>query len=237
MEINAPIFRLKRQAKLMARSENIALNKALDLVANREGFRSWSHLRASQGSSRSARAIISKLKPQDLLVLGARPGHGKTILGLELAVLAARENHQAYFFTLEDNLEKVLTRLEGLGVDYQSVHSNLIIDSSDEICAEYIEKVIAGRKARAFIVVDYLQLLDQRRSNPVLDSQLWHLKRLVESTGSILILISQIDRRFEQITRPIPIIEDIRMPNPIDLSAFTGSCFLHEGNIQLDMYD
>ena len=46
MRLSAPIYILKQQAKALARSERIPLHLALDRIANREGFRVWSHLAA-----------------------------------------------------------------------------------------------------------------------------------------------------------------------------------------------
>ena len=39
-----PVFVLKREAKQLARNESIPLHAALDRIASREGFRSWSLL-------------------------------------------------------------------------------------------------------------------------------------------------------------------------------------------------
>ena len=47
MKLSAPIYRLKRQAKLLSRAEKIPLHSALDHIARGQGFGSWSLL-ASQ---------------------------------------------------------------------------------------------------------------------------------------------------------------------------------------------
>lgn len=46
MKLSVPIHVLKRKAKLIARQQRIPLNRALDLVAQEEGFKSWSLLSA-----------------------------------------------------------------------------------------------------------------------------------------------------------------------------------------------
>jgi len=38
-----------------------------------------------------------------MVLIGARPGHGKTLLGLELAALAELIDRTGYFFTLDYN--------------------------------------------------------------------------------------------------------------------------------------
>ncbi|RMB04577.1 hypothetical protein [Eilatimonas milleporae] len=39
MKLSAPVFRLKRRARTLAREEKIPLHQALDRLARREGFR------------------------------------------------------------------------------------------------------------------------------------------------------------------------------------------------------
>ncbi|TGR60188.1 DNA helicase, partial [Mesorhizobium sp. M2D.F.Ca.ET.223.01.1.1] len=46
MRLSAPVYYLKRQARLLSRGENVPLHQALDRVAAREGFGSWSLLAA-----------------------------------------------------------------------------------------------------------------------------------------------------------------------------------------------
>ena len=42
MKLSAPVYRLKREARLLSRRGNIPLHKTLDRIAATEGFRSWS---------------------------------------------------------------------------------------------------------------------------------------------------------------------------------------------------
>ena len=46
MKLSAPIYRLKRKAKLISQHKNIQLHQALDGVAVEEGFSAWSLLAA-----------------------------------------------------------------------------------------------------------------------------------------------------------------------------------------------
>src|SRR3546814_178602 len=79
MKLSAPIFRLKRQAKLLSRETNAPLHASLDEVAKREGYRGWSHLASSSSHDRSAPKLLAHFVAGDLVLLGARPGHGKTL--------------------------------------------------------------------------------------------------------------------------------------------------------------
>ena len=82
MKLSAPVHRLKRQARLMSRQEAIPLHAALDRVAAREGFVSWSLLSARLSAASPAARLFAELAPGDLVLVGARPGHGKTVLSL-----------------------------------------------------------------------------------------------------------------------------------------------------------
>ena len=234
MRLSVPIFRLKRQAKLLARDSGIPLHEALDRLAKDEGFRSWSHLAASASEPRPAGEILSRLSPGDLVLLGARPGHGKTLLALELIVEAAKCGRQGFFFTLEYHEGEVLSRIRSLGVDPKSIETSFRLDASDDICADRIIAKLEAAPRDAIAVLDYLQLLDQKRGNPELAEQIAALRDFAHTSGAIIVAISQIDRSFELRSKPLPELSDIRLPNPLDLTLFTKTCFLHEGEIRLE---
>ena len=99
MRLSVPIHRLKREARLMSRDRGIPLHLALDRIAQREGFRAWSLLVARLGGQGGT--MLSRLDPGQLVLLGARPGQGKTVMGLELAIAAVRAGRRGAFFTLE----------------------------------------------------------------------------------------------------------------------------------------
>jgi replicative DNA helicase len=116
MKLSAPIYRLKRQARLLARTSKIPLHDALDRVARQQGYRSWSLFAGTMSRRAPAREIFNRLVPGDFLLIGARPGQGKTLLGLELAVEAARSGRRSFFFSLEDHEGVVFDRLRELGL-------------------------------------------------------------------------------------------------------------------------
>jgi replicative DNA helicase len=233
-KLSAPIFRLKRQARLLARDSKIPLHKALDTVARQEGYGTWSHLAASNVDHRRAKTLLAALTGGDLVLLGARPGHGKTLMGLELALEAARAGRQGFFFSLEENQDALLDRLRTLGADGTGIDASLIIDTSDDICADYIADRVRGGRGDSVVVIDYLQILDQKRINPELSAQLEALESLARNTPMIVIAIAQIDRAFELKSKRLPDLSDVRLPNPINLEIFTKTCFLHEGEVLLE---
>lgn len=230
-KLSVPIFLLKRRAKLLARAQGLPRHEALDRVAREEGYRAWSHLAASRPATRPAATIAKQLRAGDMLLLAARPGHGKTLLGLELASAATASAQDAFFFTLDYNEGDVLARLQDLGIDSSTRDNRLSIDTSDEISSDYIIRRMGRTKGPALVVIDYLQALDQKRRTPALETQVSALKSYVRASGSIVVAISQIDRSFELQTKALPDISDVRLPNPCDLSLFNKTCFLHEGEI------
>ncbi len=82
------------------------------------------------------------------------------------------------------------------------------------------------------MVVDYLQLLDQKRDNPELMVQVRALQSFARDRGLIFVFISQIDRSYDPAVKPCPDLEDVRLPNPLDLRLFSKTCFLHNGEIR-----
>ena len=234
MQLSAPIHVLKRKAKLAARGNDIALHQALDKVAIEEGFNSWSHLVSSSVNENPARQILSQLESGDLALIGARPGQGKTLLGLELVARASDVRRNGYFFTLDYHERDVAERFSSIGIDPSTFKGSVVIDTSDDVSADYVINRLGVEKEAALIVVDYLQLLDQKRTNPSLDVQIRSLQRYVLETGAMCLMISQIDRSFDLAEKSMPDISDIRLPNPVDLSAFRKLFFLHDGKIQFD---
>ncbi|QPH55203.1 DNA helicase [Pontivivens ytuae] len=233
MRLSAPVFRLKRRAKLLSRTEGIPLHAALDRLAAEEGFRSWSHLSTKLAEARPARRILDALTPGDLVLLGARPGHGKTLLGLELLCEALGEGWAGLFFTLDYTEADVHRRLVDLGPVAKTA-DRLILDTSDAICADHVIGRLAQVDGPALAVIDYLQLLDQDRRHPPLGQQVEALSAYARTSGAVIVAISQIDRRFDLAGDGMPGLGDVRLPNPVDLTLFTRTCFLHDGAVRVE---
>lgn len=233
MKLTAPIYLLKQQARALSRQERIPLHQALDRIANREGFRAWSLLSARATSPSPAAVLRARARPGDLILLGARPGQGKTLLSLEWAIQAMRGGGQAAFFTLAFTPAEVAQCFQALGEELARFRDRLLVDDSDQICAEYILARLASAPAGMLVVIDYLQSLDQKRENPDLMHQVRQLKAFARERSLIVLCLSQIDRRYDPAARPCPGMEDVRLPNPLDLGLFDRTCFLNQGRVKI----
>lgn len=231
MEPSRPIPVLKRQARLLSRELGIPLHAALDVVAKQQGSRSWSHLSATATAPKSARDWLKKLEPGDFVLLAARPRQGKTALSLQLVLEVIRAGRAAAFFTLEFTEPEVVKYLGATASDEPAVRQHLLIDTSDEIRGDYIIRRLAAADPGTLVVVDYLQLLDQRRSNPDLNGQIAALREFTSERELITICLSQVDREFEVSERTAPTVADVRLPNFLDLQLFTKAWFVQGGQI------
>ncbi|WP_298870572.1 DNA helicase [uncultured Bradyrhizobium sp.] len=232
MKLSAPIYHLKRKAKRLSREEGIPLHDALDRIAATEGFSAWSLLAVKAAASTPAIRLFPQFQQGDLVLVGARPGQGKTLMSLELAVEAMKSGHRATFFSLEYTERDVLDRLRAIGVEPAQFDKLLEVDCSDTISADYVMKQMATAPRGTVVVVDYLQLLDQRRENPDLTVQVRALKSFAQDKGLIVVFISQIDRSYDPSTKSCPDLSDVRLPNPLDLKLFDKTCFINNAEVE-----
>jgi replicative DNA helicase len=233
MKLSAPIYILKQQAKTLSQRDKMRLHVALDQIAAREGFKAWSHLASQWQRQNTGGAVYGQFKAGDLVLIGSRPGQGKTLLGIGLAVEAMARGNHAAFFTLEFTATIVADLFTKLGKNMAQFEDRFVLDTSDDICAQHITLKIAAMPRHAFVVVDYLQLLDQRRDKPPLEDQVRQLSALARDKQAVIVCLSQINRSFDSNTKQCPEMRDVRLPNPADLSLFNKACFLHNGKMQL----
>jgi hypothetical protein len=233
MKLSAPVHRLKRLAKELSRGDKIPLHAALDRIAQREGFATWSLLASRLAAEGPDTDLLARLEPGDLVLMGSRPNHGKTMKALELVVQAVQSGQRGWFFSLEWTLPDVLSGLEKLGASASGLIDRFEFDSADALCADYIIERLVHAPRGSVVVVDYLQLLDQKREHPELALQVRALKDFARDRGLIVVLLSQIDRSYDPAASPVPRLGDVRLPNPLDLRLFDKGCFLHGGVVEV----
>jgi replicative DNA helicase len=169
----------------------------------------------------------------ELVLLGGRPRQGKTAIALRLIMEAMKRGHHGVLFTLEYNGKDVDELFANIGANPKKFDDYFDLDNSDNIDVPYIIKKLNTAPSGTFIVIDYLQLLDQRRKSPVISIQLEVLKSFVRKRGLIAVITSQIDRSYELSGKAFPDLSDVKLPNPLDLSLFNKAYFMSEGAIQM----
>jgi len=233
MKLSAPIYILKQQAKATSHRNKVRLHVALNQIAAREGFKAWSHLASAWQRQDSSRTAYEYLRNGDLLLVGARPGQGKTMLSAGLAIEAMTRGHRAAFFTLECTAAEVETLIEATGRKSCEFRDRWLLNTSEDISAAYVIRRLEGAPPGTLVVVDYLQLLDQRRDKPSLDEQVKELRAFALASQTMIVCLSQIGRAYAQASKACPSMRDVRLPNPVDLSLFNKACFIHAGKMQL----
>lgn len=212
MRLSAPIYQLKRKAKTLSRQQNMPLHRALDEIAAGEGFGSWSLLAAKTPNATSVEELFERLRPGDLVLVGSRPGQGKTLMGLKLAVEAMKHGNRSVFFSLEYTERDVLERFSKIGEDRARFGALFEFDNSDAISSAHIALRLASAPSGTLVVIDYLQILDQKREKPELMVQISALKSFAKERGLIMVFISQIDRSYDPSTKQCPDLRDVRLP-------------------------
>jgi replicative DNA helicase len=233
MKFSAPIYILKQRAKVLSRQEKVPLHDALDRIASQEGFGNWSLLAAKWAADEAINSLLSQLRPGELVLLAARPGQGKTLLSLGLAIEWMARGDRAAFFTLEFTRVDVVRCFDILHKDIRNFDRLFAIDDSDRISADYIVAHLGSVPPNMLVVVDYLQLLDQKRENPSLAHQVTTLKSFARERRATIVCLSQIHRNYDSAIKPFPALTDIRLPNPLDLKLFDKACFLSQGKVQV----
>lgn len=231
MKLSSPIHVLKSKAKKLKSEQSISMTQALDLVAREEGFNSWSLLASKKDEvlPKKYSEILDFFNSGDLILIGARPGKGKTSFTIGLFVQAIEQKRpKGFYFTLAETHKDLAGRIASYNEMIGQNDELFGLNYSNDICAEYIISVTEKQvQPGSVIVVDYLQLLDEKRVNPPLQDQILKLKEFAKEKGCIIIFLSQIDREIEYRANQRPTIDDIRLPNPLDIKLFNKVIFLY----------
>lgn len=227
----APLFILKAQATRLARAERLPRHVALDRIAALHGFPRWSLLAERAREARPVSQVLADTEPGRLVLIAGRPQQGKTMLGMRLAFEAARRVGRSAVFSLDAPAEELRTCYTRAGGSAEVWERQLHLDTADDTTAARIAERAEGVGRGGVVLVDYLQLLDQRRTAPEVEDQVRDLRSFARARGAIVAVLSQIDRRFLATGRELPGLDDVRLPNPLDLGLFDRAVFLHGGRL------
>lgn len=191
--------------------------------------------------------LLVGLGKGDLVLVGARPGMGKTAFAMNVATgVAEKIKKTVCVFSLEMSNEQLVTRMlssEGM-VDSNKLRTGQLSDDDWEKLAHAAAKLsacdiqiddttgttITGMKAKlrrvknlGLVVIDYLQLMqsDRRIDNRVLEVAdiSRNLKLLAKELGVPVITCSQLTRGPESRTDKRPMLSDLRDSGAIEQDA------------------
>ena len=123
--------------------------------------------------------------------------------------------------------------LRTLGEDPSAISERFRFDNSNAICLTYVIDQLATAKSGRVEGTDYLQLLDHKRNNPELATQVWSINEFVRDRGLIIDFISRIDRSCDPLANPLPGLAEVRLSTPLYRMLFYMTCFLNNGTIQV----
>ncbi len=194
-------------------------------------------------------SIISGMGAGDLIVLGGRPGMGKTALAANIAFAAARDGKKPLFFSLEmtkpELSQRWLAGLTGFSTDKQRhgkiepqewprlIEAQQILQALPIGIDDQARLSVAQMRQRArrhkrrfgldLLIVDHLQLIRQggRVENRRLEigDATSSLKAVAKELQVPVLLLSQLSRAVEQRDNKRPSLADLRESGDIEQDA------------------
>ncbi len=187
------------------------------------------------------------LGPGDLVIVGARPGVGKTSFALNVAANIARSSKkEVAIFALEMTSEQLVNRMISseasvpssalrtgriLPEEWSRIATaasslsalDILIDDTSDITTTAMKAKLRRCKNLGLVVIDYLQLIrgESHTDNKVLEvaSITRDLKLMGKDLGVPIILLSQLARKSEQRTEKRPMLSDLRDSGAIEQDA------------------
>ncbi len=216
-------------------------NHLQQLVTNREETQGM-----KTGFSGLDRVLVGMAK-SDLILVGARPGMGKTSFAMNVAVSAARRSGKAVcVFSLEMSAEQLVTRLlssealvdsyhlrsgELTDEDWQKLaHASSILSDCQILIDDTTGMTVTGMMAKlrrvknlGLVVIDYLGLMqsEHRNDNRVQEvSEISrNLKLMAKEFEVPVICCAQLSRGPESRTDKRPMLSDLRDSGAIEQDA------------------
>ena len=141
------------------------------------------------------RMFSGGLTPEELIIIGGRPGGGKSVIAMQLAEMAIRQDKRVLAFTMEMDGKRVLRRALSAGVqmatgdlddtvrydradatsiidkigEYSDWGDRLVIDESASPTIEYIRNEVMAHAAAGhcpdMLIVDHIQLINSANSD------------------------------------------------------------------------
>jgi replicative DNA helicase len=189
------------------------------------------------------------LKRGTLIVIAARPGHGKTALALGIGAHVARNTGPVQFFSLEMMYDSVAARLaaESIKVSVGELNAMrqtqeirqrvasligrfdgvpLWVDARPALTIEQIRAKCIARKAQcglALAVIDYIQIVKPSDGRMVREQQVARMVQTAQAMGKELdvpvIVCAQLNREVENAGGRRPRMSDLRETGALENEA------------------
>jgi len=170
---------------------------------------------------------IMKIYSGQFIVLGARPGMGKTALVGQVMQHVAETTGHCLYISLEMDDSEIAGRLCGTQLEFADAVENLPILISDteydfdKICS--LIRMSVRRNRVKLVVIDYLQLIDLRGNFPNDEAKVAHMsktfKRLARTLKIPIVAVVQLNRDLEKRDDKRPRVSDIRGSGAIEQDA------------------
>jgi replicative DNA helicase len=191
--------------------------------------------------------VLGGLSPSDLLVLGARPGMGKTAIALAIAHHLAKDGIPVGIFSLEMSAEQLATRLMASesGVSQHAISRGRATDSDweqardalaqvrrlplhiDDTAGASMTRILARarhmkrRHGVGLLIVDHLHLIRAKAENRT--QELTHisgtLKQVAKELELPVLALCQLSRAVENRDDKRPTMADLRESGSIEQEA------------------
>lgn len=198
--------------------------------------------------------------PGELTIVGARPGTGKTVLGMLIALNVARHGQRVGVLNLEmldtqygQRLVSHLSGVDGMKLRKGQLDSNdwpLVLDAAQKLSAlpmsfqfttRYIEDLVAEMQGQNLdlLVVDYIQLLRTRQriesERLTIGHISWQLKKLAVDKRIPVIALAQLRRPQTGRDGRMPTMSDLRESGNLEADA-DGIILMHQPMSAEDPY-
>ena len=129
---------------------------------------------------------IGGFHPGELVVIAARPGMGKTALGIQTAINVSKcKGKQVVYFSLDLSNEQLKKRIAKADATINA--STIIINDTPGISVADMKTQCCGVEDLGLVVIDYLQLLNWQRRNED------RLRLIADTTHGIKIMAKELN--------------------------------------------
>lgn len=233
-----------------------------DFVDHRKALKQGTAATVSSGFPSIDGVLGSGFLKTGLYILAARPGVGKTSLGLMMAEQAAKK-HRVLFVSLEMSETEIMARrvanISGIGIGAVLHNPDLPEEKQEQIGAALYELSsrqlttnrgpsatvaeigVMARSCKAeFVVIDYLGLIQSEQKNISSYERITRisndLKRLSRSLGCPVLCLAQLNRQSEARQDKKPVLSNLRDSGAIEQDA-DGVLLIHRPALFWDNED